>query len=72
VQIVFKGWTGALTNAQLRSSVATTSPSTVHATFATDYADIRTFTIASLFVSAMAAFILVVRRGYTPKVRQQG
>jgi len=70
VEIMFKGWTGALTNAQLKSSVATASPATVHATFATDYSDIRTFTIASLVVFAMAAFILVVRRGYTPKVRQ--
>jgi hypothetical protein len=79
VEIKFDGWTGEAVGPQLPSALAYNlrawvsidSPSVVHATFATDYVDIRTFAIASLVVFIAACFIFVVRRGYTPKLKQQ-
>jgi len=70
VQIMFGGWTGALTGAELKSSVAISLPSAVHANFATDYTDIRTFAVASIGVFGAACFVFIFRRGYTPKLKQ--
>ena len=78
VEVKFDGWTGEVVGTQLPSvlaynlqtSVSINSPSVVHATFATDYNDIRTFVIASLVVFIAAGFVFVVRRGYTPKLKQ--
>jgi hypothetical protein len=76
VEIKFEGWTGEVVGAQLPSALAhnlqawvsINSPGVVHATFATDYSDIRTFVIASLVVFVAACIAFVVRRGYTPKL----
>jgi hypothetical protein len=68
VEIMFQGWTGVLKGSQLQSSVAIVTPGSALATFATDYTDIRTFTLATLFVFLLAAYVLVIRRGFAPKV----
>ena len=72
VEIMFDGWTGGLTRLpsalaiQLQASCPSTRPCIVHASFATDYTDIRTFAVAAIGVFVAAAFVFVVRRGYTP------
>ena len=82
VEIMFQGWSGGLSNQQLPSSLslsspgksplqadfAITSPGYVHATFATDYTDIRTFAVAAIGVFIAAAYIFVIRRGFAPKI----
>ena len=70
VSIMFQGWTGALTDSHLKSFVAITSPQSAQASFATDYTDIRTFAIATLGIFIAACYIFVLRRGFTPKIRQ--
>jgi len=70
-QIMFSGWTGALTGAQLQTSLAIASPVQVHAAFATDYTDIRTFVLASIVVTMMAVYALVVRRRPGPKAKRK-
>jgi hypothetical protein len=70
VEIMFVGWAGWLTGTQLQSSLAINSPAQVHASFATDYNDIRTFAIAAIGVFIVAAYVFVVRRGFGPKIRQ--
>lgn len=74
VSIKFDGWTGEVVGTQLPSALAhklqapisIVSPAVVHATFSTDYTDIRTFALASLGIFAAACFVFIVRRGYTP------
>lgn len=68
VEIMFAGWTGVLTDSHLQSSVAIITPGVVHATFSTDYTDIRTFTVATLAVFIAACYVLIIRRGFTPKI----
>ena len=78
VSIKFEGWTGEVVGTQLPSALAFNlqapisieSPAVVHASFATDFTDIRTFALASLAIFAAACFVFVVRRGYTPKRKQ--
>jgi hypothetical protein len=79
VEIMFTGWTASGTGplainspggAQLRTSLAINSPSTIHASFATDYNDIRTFSIASIGVFIAASYIFVVKRGFAPRVKK--
>lgn len=78
VSIKFQGWTGGVVGTQLPSELAYSlqapisieSPAIVHATFATDYTDIRTFALASLGIFAAACFVFIVRRGYTPRRKQ--
>jgi len=78
VSIKFDGWTGEVVGTQLpsalaydlRAPVAIESPAVVHATFSTDYTDIRTFALASLGIFAAACFVFIVRRGYTPRRSQ--
>jgi hypothetical protein len=76
VSIKFEGWTGPVVGTQLPSAlahnlrvpVAIESPGVVHATFSTDYTDIRTFALASLGIFAGACFVFIVRRGHAPKL----
>jgi len=78
VSIKFVGWTGEVVGTQLPSALAYNlqaplsieSPAVVHATFATDYTDIRTFALASLGIFGAACFVFIVRRGYTPRRKQ--
>ncbi|MDA4115563.1 MAG: hypothetical protein OK442_03275 [Thaumarchaeota archaeon] len=78
VSVKFNGWTGQVVGTQLPSELAYSlqapisieSPAVVHATFSTDYTDIRTFAIASLGIFAAACFVFIVRRGYTPKLEK--
>jgi hypothetical protein len=56
-------------SAQSKASVAINSPTAIHASFATDYNDIRTFAIASLGVFIAASYIFVVKRGFVPKIK---
>ncbi len=78
VEIVFEGWTGDLPGGQLQSasvfklqtSVSIDSPGVVHASFALDYTDIRTFAVAALGVFIAASYVFVIRRGFAPKIRQ--
>ncbi|MDG7021456.1 MAG: Ig-like domain repeat protein [Nitrososphaerota archaeon] len=67
VSIMFSGWSGALANSHIQSSLAVNSPSLVRASFGTDYKDIRTFVIATLAVLIGAAYVFVARRGYSPR-----
>ncbi len=69
VEIMFGGWTGVLANSQLQSSVAISSPGLVHASFALDYTDIRTFAIATLVIFVAGCYVFVIRRGFAPKIR---
>ncbi len=76
VEIMFQGWTLGVSGTQIESAsalklqtaVSIFSPGTVHASFATDYTDIRTFAVATLVVFIGAAYVFVVRRGFTPKL----
>jgi hypothetical protein len=84
VEIMFGGWTSSLPESQLKSLLATNSPgstqlkaslainspATIHASFATDYNDIRTFSIASIGVFIAASYIFVVKRGFAPRVKK--
>jgi len=84
VEIMFTGWTGSVTGTQLdsplaisspggtllRATVAVNFPSTIHASFATDYNDIRTFSIASIGVFIAASYIFVIKRGFAPKLKK--
>jgi hypothetical protein len=70
VEIMFSGWTGQLANSHLQSTVAIEAPGQVRGSFGTDYTDIRTFAVASMGVFLAAAYILVIRRGFTPKIGQ--
>jgi hypothetical protein len=84
VEIMFAGWTSSLPESQLKSLLATNSPgstqlkaslainspATIHASFATDYNDIRTFSIASIGVFIAASYIFVVKRGFAPRVKK--
>jgi hypothetical protein len=78
VSIKFDGWTGEVVGTQLPSALAYNlqapvsieSPAVVHATFATDFTDIRTFALASLGIFGAACFVFIVRRGYTPRRKQ--
>jgi hypothetical protein len=72
VDIGFAGWTGALTGLLPQAMLAITAPAPVHASFGTDYADIRTFAIVSIIIIVAAAYVFVVRRGFTPNVMRQG
>jgi hypothetical protein len=68
VEVMFQGWSGGLTSLQVQPGLAISFPGEVHASFATDYADIRTFSIATLFVFIAASYVFIVRRGFTPKM----
>ena len=76
VSIMFDGWTGEPVGVQMPSAsakslqapIAIESPAVVHATFSTDYTDIRTFALASLGIFAAACFVFIVRRGHIPKL----
>ncbi|HVC26822.1 MAG TPA: hypothetical protein VND40_01550 [Nitrososphaerales archaeon] len=78
VSIKFQGWTGGVVGRQLPSSlqydlqawVSIESPNVVHASFATDYVDIRTFAVASIGVFIAASFVFIIRRGFAPKRKQ--
>jgi hypothetical protein len=78
VETKFDGWTGEVVGPQLPSALANNLqawvsidlPSVVHATFATDYTDIRTFAVAAIGIFIAAAFVFVIRRGYTPMLKQ--
>jgi hypothetical protein len=67
VEIMFSGWTGNLAGTQLQRSVAISSPGVVHAGFVTDYADIRTFVVATIGVFVAACYVFIIRRGFIPK-----
>ena len=75
VDIQFDGWSGpdagslVSSNAlDLQTSLSIASPGAVHAGFAVDYTDIRTFAIAAIGIFIAAAYVLIIRRGFTPKV----
>jgi len=62
--------TNSPASTQLRVSLAINSPSTIHANFATDYNNIRTFSIASIGVFVAASYIFVVKRGFAPRIKK--
>lgn len=66
VDIKFQGWTGQLTSTEVQSSVAITIPGAAHASFGTDYTDIRTFAIATIGIFGAAVYVFVARRGFIP------
>ncbi len=68
VETMFQGWTGALVDSNLQASVAISSPSLLHASFATDYNDIRTFAVAAIGVFLAACYVLIIKRGFAPKI----
>jgi hypothetical protein len=83
VEITFDGWTGGAIGAlagmqplptsasKLQTSLSIASPSAVHASFAVDYTDIRTFALATIAVVVAACYAFIVKRGYTPKLGSQ-
>ena len=82
VEIQFQGWTGGLSNQQLpvalslgapgksplQADFGIISPGYIHATFATDYNDIRVFAVAAIGVFIAACYIFIIRRGFAPKI----
>ncbi len=73
VEIMFGGWTGGVTGTQqlgqaLQTAISINSPGLVHASFATDYTDIRTFAVATIGVFLAACYIFIIKRGFVPKV----
>jgi len=70
VSIMFSGWTGAMTGTQLQSPLSINAPAQLHASFATDYTDIRTFAVATIGISVAAIYAFVVRRGFGLKLRR--
>jgi hypothetical protein len=65
----FVGWKGGLTDSQLQSSIAIAAPTSVHASFATDYQDINTFVFATIVVFIAACFVFIIRRGFAPRLK---
>ena len=80
VEIMFGGWSSGVSGTQITSQLSTKlqtavsiySPGAVRATFGTDYADIRTFAIATIGVFVAACYVFIVKRGFAPKLKKQG
>ncbi len=78
VEITFDSWAGGVGGTQtlpasasrLQTSLSIQSPYVVHASFSVDYTDIRTFAVAALGVFIAAVYVFVIKRGFTPKLKQ--
>ena len=66
VQLIFTGWTGALTGAHFQRGVIMTSPVLVHASFGLDYPDIQVFSIASIAIAVATVYVFVIHRRTLP------